>query len=70
MLLEGKCDFAKWLRDKKFFLTLTYLKDIFSQGKEGISIFEIYDKTKKKLALWKTALTTKIMNVLKQYKLL
>ena len=30
MFLEGKCDFAKYLRDEEFVLRLTYLADIFS----------------------------------------
>ena len=53
MFLEGKCDFAKYLRDKEFILRFTYLADIFSrlnelnlylQGTEGISVFEVHDK--------------------------
>ena len=51
--LKGKCDFVKYLRNKEFILRLTYLADIFSrlnqlnlysQGSEGISIFEVHDK--------------------------
>ena len=53
IFLEGKCDFAKYLRDE-FVLRLTYLADIFSklnepnlylQGTEGISIFGVHDKS-------------------------
>ena len=29
MFLEGKCNFAKYLRDEEFILRLTYLADIF-----------------------------------------
>ena len=66
MFLEGKCDFAKCLRDKEFILRLTYLADIFSklnelnlylQGTGGI--FEVHDKIRgfiKKLALWKNCI--------------
>ena len=52
MFLEGKCDFAKYLRDEEFIPRLTYLADIFSrlnelnlylQGTEGISIFAVQD---------------------------
>ena len=68
MFLEGKCDFAKYLRDEEFVLRLTYLADIFSklnelnlylQGTEGISIFGVHDKIRgfmKKLALWKNCI--------------
>ena len=68
MFLEGKCDFAKCLRDEEFILRLTYLADIFSklnklnlylQGTKGISIFEVHDKIRsvmKKLALWKNCI--------------
>ena len=66
MFLEGKCDFAKCLRDEEFILRLTYLADIFSklnklnlylQGTQGI--FEVHDKIRgfmKKLALWKNCI--------------
>ena len=68
MLLEGKCDFAKYLHDQEFILRLTYLADIFSrlnelnlylQGTKGISIFAIHDKIRgfmKKLVLWKNCI--------------
>ena len=53
MFLEGKCDFAKYLRDEEFILRLKYLTDISSklnelnlylQETEGISIFAVHDK--------------------------
>ena len=65
MLLEGKCDFAKNLRDEEFILRPNYLADIFSrlnelnlylQETEDISIFAVHDKIRgfmKKLVLWK-----------------
>ena len=68
MFLEGKCDFAKYLRDEEFVLRLTYLAEIFSklnelnlylQGTEGISIFGVHDQIRgimKKLALWKNCI--------------
>ena len=34
MVLEGKCDFVKYLCDKEFILRLTYLADIFSRLNE------------------------------------
>jgi len=80
MFLEGKCDFAKYLRDEEFVLRLTYLADIFSklnelnlylQGTEGISIFGVHDKIRgfmKNLLCRKTVSTTKIITALKHSK--
>ena len=82
IFLENRCNFAKYLRDEEFVLRLTCLADIFSrlnelnlylQGTEGISIFEVHDKIRgfmKKLILWKIVLTTKIMTVLKHFETL
>ncbi|XP_013793786.2 zinc finger BED domain-containing protein 5-like, partial [Limulus polyphemus] len=53
IFLEGKSDFARYLRNEEFVLRLTYLADIFSklnelnlylQGAEGISIFAVHEK--------------------------
>ena len=71
MFLEGKCDFAKYLRNEEFIVRLTYLADIFSrlnelnfylQGTEGISIFAVHDKIRgfmKKLVLWKNCINNR-----------
>ena len=81
MFLKGKYNFVKYLRDEIYSkLIRKYLPDIFSrinklnlylQGTEGISIFEVHDKIRgfiKNLFCGKTVLTIEIMTVLKHYK--